>query len=305
MGFAGGSITFFTAKKYTDDIARTWHKDSKLVYSMLTSHDVFMRTNGETRIRTYSWAYLYRRGKKFLLIHVGNDLKPIGYYYSWTETDEKNLSKFPFINEDDLIIDSDIVYKIAKKNDTFLYKGTLVLISVNILDRDGPYWVLNGRYFINPKTGELIDAYLESKRPHKIKINDKVHHTITYKEILHLEKDITFNREVDFKTGNIVLDEYERWANVYQYDIWSNIVGIAIRARTIDKSNNQTLATMEIGFGDGMLFFSEKHFEKTNIVYEGSGELNIATGSKQKEQMISGKKNIEYYYPAWPVGKTF
>ena len=298
------TITFFTAKKCADDKARIWHKDSKLVYSMLTSYDVFMRTDGEPYIRTYSWAYLYRNDKEFLLIHMGTDLKPIGHYYSWTETDEKNLAKYPFMSEDCLKIDSDRIYKIAEENGVFLYKGTLVLISVNILDRYGPYWVLNGRYFLNPKTEELIDAYSESERPHEIKIDDKVHYTITYRKLLHLQQDIAFNQEVDFKTGNVVLDEYGMWTNVYEYDIWSNIVGIAIRARTIDKSNNQTLATMEIRFRDRMIFYSEKHFENTNVVYEGSGEINIATGYKQKEQVISGEKDVEYYH-AWPVGKTF
>lgn len=320
------TITFFTAKKYADRKSKIWHNDSKLVYSTLTSYDIFARTKGELNVRTYSWAYVYgreknkgqflshNRDKEFLLIHVGNDLKPIGHYYSWdswAETEKKYFSKIPFISEEDLRIDSDQVYEIAEKNDVFLYRGTLVLSSVNILDRYGPYWVLNGRYFINPKTGKLIDGYSESERPHEIKIDDKVYYTITYEETIHLQHGITFNREVDFKKGNILLDEYERWTNVYEYEhqsnimsLLSNIVGIAIKARTVDKTDNRVLATMEIiKFGDGKIVFSEKHLDKTgNITYDGSGEINTANGFKQKEQAISGKKIFEYYH-AWPVGK--
>lgn len=311
------TITFFAAKTPADYVARTCLKDSKLVYSILTSYDVFASSNIEPYIRTYSWAYLYRRDKEFLLIHVGNDLKPMGY--RWTETDEKKLSKYPFISEDDLRIDSDYVYDIAEKNEVFLYKGALILTSVDtlvdilaspyldFLDRGSPYWVLEGRYFISSKTGKFFDGYdlqikLEGEPPHEIKIDDEVYSTITYKNSIP-SLDITFNEEVDLKKGNIVLDEYERWKNVYEYNWWGDIVGKPIRARTIDKIDNQILATMEIRFEGKKIFFSEKHWgESENIIYEGFGEIHPATGFKQNEQMLSGKKTIEYYH-RWPLMK--
>lgn len=314
------TITFFAAKKSADDIARTCLKDSKLVYSTLTSYDVFARANGEPYIRTYSWVYLYRKDKKFLLIHIGNDLKPIGHCYRWIETDEKNLSKYPFISEGDLSFDSDRVYEIAEENNVFLDKGSLVLTSVdtlvgildsrylNILDRGSPYWVLKGRYFINSKTGKLIDGAdlmfeLKGTRG-EIKIGDKIHHTITYKTSIP-SLNITFNHIVDITKGNVILQEYERWKNVYKYNWWGDITGIPIRAETINKTDNQTLAIMEIRFEDEKIVFSEKHFDgRGNITYEGYGEIHPATGFKQKEQTLSGKKILEYYHE-WPLRKGY
>lgn len=250
---------------------------------------------------------------------MGNDLKPIGHYYRWTETDEKNLSKYPFISEDDLSFDSDRVYEIAEENDVFLDKGSLVLTSVdtlvgilhsrylNILDRGSPYWVLKGIYFINSKTGKLIDGadlMFELEGTHEIKIDDEVYRTITYKTSIP-PLGITFNYEVDIKKGNVVLQEYERWKNVYEYNWWGDIVGIPIRAKTKDKIDNQILATMEIRFKDEKIFFSEKHFdERENMIYEGYGEIHPATGFKQKEQTVSGKKIVEYYHE-WPLRKGY
>jgi hypothetical protein len=317
------TVTFFSAKKRADDIARTCLKDSKFVHALLTSWDVFATANGEPYVKTYSWAYVYRTDKDFLLIHLGNDLKPIGHNHIWKETDEKKIIKYPPISDDDVRIDSDRAYEIANENDIFLDKGSLVLISVdtfvgilddrywNFLDRGSPYWVLKGRYFINSKTGKLFDGTdleyeLKGIPQHKITVNNTMYRAIAFKKTIKTTnplQNITFNREIDLKKGNIISDNYERWQNIYEYHGWGDITGIPARARTIDKTNNQILAKIEINVNEKK--FLEKHFsENGDVTYESSGTINPATGSKEKEHTIRGEKIIEYYHTL-PVRKEF
>lgn len=119
------NINFLSAKKPADRIATIWKKKSKLVYSTNLSYDVYAKRNGDPFIKSLCWVYMYRYKRKYLLIHVINNLDLVNLY-SWRMKDDDFNSKHIPIKIDDFSVDSDQAYRIAERNGAFVDKGGIV-----------------------------------------------------------------------------------------------------------------------------------------------------------------------------------